>query len=509
MVKPLPFQFTPACLAGLALGWALLGRHLTGAGFPVNDFWQLFDQASTLAWQEPASWFNGFFPIGYPLLLAIGPGPLTPDTAWALHLGVVTCLVWGIASLLHALRGPWAAWLGAGLTLFSPGLITYVLTPGPDLAAAAAIAWALVAFHRAQEAPGASWAALLGGLCLAVALLLRGHLLVLALAMLLAGGLLGYLRAGGPLRWATLGVGAGVLIHGLLQTLAGHGPFETAQAFNIYRQVYPVSWWDPPRQLDVSVWSMVAEAKLRYLDATLRGVPWLFPSLLPALLMGCLAPVERGGALGRFLFLSGLPYALAVSLALSERAPIPLLPIWVVATALLVVELMAQLRAALPVPGTARWATALGVTCFAATVLLASVRQDWMALRQLRHTSDVYAQLEALARQHGVTRAEQIFSDNHEIYFLGLPGWRPSTNGTWGVLPNAVWQYERRHPRFDVQSWPRFLADCRRRDVRLLMLTPDAHSWQPYFSALLRHVSPFVEQARPIGAVGEFEVFRL
>jgi hypothetical protein len=137
------------------------------------------------------------------------------------------------------------------------------------------------------------------------------------------------------------------------------------------------------------------------------------------------------------------------------------------------------------------------------------LRDNWKQMGTFRSESLEIKTIETILKRAGAERASDVLTDHHGIYFLDLPGWLPSTNGNWAVLPYAVWNYEQRHPRFDVSGWEAFRADCQRHGVKWLVLSPDAAAWTPFFKAILADASPTHAWVEHIERVNKFEIYRL
>lgn len=494
----------PTVLALFSVALTVLGQGHTGSFFPINDFWHLLDQAEILDWRNPATWYNGFFPPGYPGLLALHPLGANPASAWQWHWLAVGLLTFSIAWMGQALGNRLGAITATLFLWLQPSAFSYLLTPGPDLWAVAFGALGLATLWAGGEKGPPTYSRLIvGGACLGAAMLIRSHMIVFAGSGLLAVLVFHPPQQRRQVAWLLPGILFAWLVQKALQWASGQPSLEAAQLFNIYRQVYPVSWWDPPRVLNLTLLQMLSQEPVRYLDAWLRGVQWYFPLLIPAL-TGCWW--GHKDRFHSFMLLLGLPYVMVVSLAISHRAALPLLPLFVVPLALLVQPSSwksTETRAA------EKWAKLMVTGVFLAGLVLNSLRTNWMEIQTMRTYSRTMGSIEEVAIQYGAVRSSDVFCDNHEIYFNRLPGWRPSTNGTWAVLPYAVWRYEQRHPRFDVSDWENFREDCRRYGVKVLVLSPDALQWRPFFRAILENASYTKAWVTHVDTINKFQIYVL
>src|SRR5439155_20711796 len=124
----------------------------------------------------------------------------------------------------------WVAILAVLGLLFSPQVLRSALSATPDFLAALAVLLACVRYASTREGRLRSVGVLLG-----LGYLMRMHVIVFLVAMTLT--LLLIDRKNVLRKFASLWLGAlpFLIVQGLVQVWSGHGFFENAQVFNIWR----------------------------------------------------------------------------------------------------------------------------------------------------------------------------------------------------------------------------------------------------------------------------------
>src|SRR5450759_331960 len=239
---------TAARIACAALPFAVviaLVGVLTDLHTPLNDFWGNYYLSQRLDPRHLDTLYDGFYPVGYTVLLRLLPRFGYPPFS---ALGINAVLTWLLAfSMLGVLRlrglGILPSLIAASLVFRFPQVFEYLYTPGADAGAMVFFTLGTYALLLALLAPTPRtwWYALSGGL-LGMAALWRYHALLAGVFLLAAAALAYRKRIAGVM----LALASYALVYGgqiTVNLLSGHSPFQTYQAFNIYQHVHPVNWY--------------------------------------------------------------------------------------------------------------------------------------------------------------------------------------------------------------------------------------------------------------------------
>ncbi len=494
-------------IALLAAGAVHLA-HLLGNGFVVthNDYWAILQLAEKLHVSDPSTWHNGFYPVGYVLLLKLlsAPGPVVLPTLASVAFGL-TALA-GLAAALRDLRPRF--WLPAlaALLLFSyPIFFNYTTQPGPDIGCAAWLAlalWRLQAAARHTDPRAAGRAALAGGLFLGLAFLWRAHVLTLA-AGLCAGFALVAAHRRPVLTRAVAGFAALFLLQAAVNLAAGRGILGLHTGFLAHQSMYGMDWprVGTPGEFAGSMLDVFRMSRAHFLSTWAAN----FYGYLPLLGM-CAAPAFLNStsphARSALAVLFGLtPYFLATSIGCSDRDLVPAAP--------LVAFCLAGLLA--PPPEAAdrtghdfvAWRAAF-TTLLVAGWCAGAWRQNLQVLQLHASTRETYAEIEqAIAPTLGSAGAEAIFSNDCQIYFLSLHPPRPLRYGGWERFGSG--SYRDPLPDLDL-DWPDYLRHLRETGVRVIVLNRRFGFESPHLEKLYREGS---DPANGIPAARDIASFRI
>ncbi|HEX5315113.1 MAG TPA: glycosyltransferase family 39 protein, partial [Candidatus Kapabacteria bacterium] len=251
-----------------------------------NDVFPLRWQAEHLSLHHPETFYDGFFPIGYPLLLRLASLTGNPVlTLMLLQIAVAVLYVLVARRVLQMVLDPEAALLALPLVLFVPQIAGNVLSVTPDFAAALC---SLAAFffiaHASRMVQNTRRYIFFAGVSMGIGYLFRTHIIVLSLSCALA---LLIFEDGRRLRaalWFCAGVTPFVFMQGLLQIWSGHGFFENAQAFNIWRTMYGMDWNNPVAIGGMTAFDVIRENPrvffAAYWGAIVQGSLYILPSLI-------------------------------------------------------------------------------------------------------------------------------------------------------------------------------------------------------------------------------------
>lgn len=438
----------------------------------LNDFWGLFYLGEHLSVADPRTLHNGFYPIGYPLLVRL---LLTPDILITTFVVSVLSGAVMLAVLYIWLRSrvasPWPPLAATLLLALHPMFFQHALTAGPDMPAmllgvsGVLLLWTALDRHRLGLA-------VLAGVLLGLSGLTRHHGFLLAAGAVLAA------MCCRPRHWrvwsaAALAVGACGLVQVAINVWAGVPPFQTAQAFNVYKMFNPVDWFHLERNYPESVVDVVRLNPTAYWAAYKAQ---LLPSLT-LLLPGAIAIAVNRGPLrmvAAYLLLTALVYLPLQATGGSPRGPLVVLPLAAAGVALI-------LHAVLSAEALA-WTRRPAIAAALTVVLVALPSLSWVPQNRAfveanRDVRGLWAEVERRLRADGVVHAAQVFTDSFDFYFVterSRRSWdyRPRNTGGWARID--MHGYDKVHPPLRTSSLDVFLADSRAHGVTHLVLTATA-----------------------------------
>ena len=398
----------------------------------INDVFLLRWQAEHLSFSAPESFYNGFFPIGYPLVLRAASLTGNPILALILlQIALTPLFVLMIyrlfVQIFPSITDDWqSAALALPLVLFAPPMIHAISSASPDFFAALAVLAGLLCIIREGR-----WNFILVGVCMGFGCLFRSHLVVLAITLSLS-----LLIFQNERRWsAFIGFSAGaipfIIAQGLIQVWSGHGFFENAQAFNIWKTMHGIDWSNPPALGHAKAFAIIMEDPALFVSSACN---WLFLySFYLVPLIGTLIL-----AVGRFR--SGMPAIprILVALALAALAYIgvaaaggsvsaftPILPI----VAACVIPLMQFAFSRRTLEFRKRTIAAIAVIAW-----IAGLAGLVGFTSHTRSRVDDYAKIEQQLGVHSRSDALGIYTDDYDFYFPGLSYQTPRHTGGWGEV---------------------------------------------------------------------------
>lgn len=446
------------------------------SGFPVslNDFWGNLFIAQHLDLQEPMSFWNGFFPVGYGVILrAFG----THATTYASLLSILCGLVMlaAIGWLSATTLGPWWSVATVAATSLQPLLFRYSSTPSSDSFCAALFTLgvvALIAYGRRRDAGGGLALLVLGAAALGAAGLLRYHGLLAGLVFLTALCLL-WLRT-----WRALALGAVVLFAAFVPQIvvslwAGHSPLGSAAAVNVLNLTEGINWYRfKASSVPGSALSVVAHNPLGFIHNYGSYALSQLPYALPAVAWALVAHGKRDAMLSRALAVASLVYVLAVSVGASERGVLLLVPLQVWCAAATAHSLMSVVSRAQPRVVRQRLLAALVLV---AVVLATWCHADVKWALQTRSRTATFAAVEQMVAGR-VTDASQVFAADSDLYLPNVPGKRPRGNGGWERYATYGSSAQ---PDLPTTSLDAFLASMRAAKIRILVCGAGAGELMP------------------------------
>ena len=495
-----------ACAAlPFAVVIALVGV-LTDFHTPLNDFWGNYDLSQRLDPRHLDTFYDGFFPVGYTVLLRLltrfGYPPLSA-------VGINAVLTWLLAfSMLGAFRlrglGILPSLIAAMLVFLFPQVFDYLYTPGADSGAMVFFTAGAYILLLALLAPTPRrwWYALAGGL-LGLAALWRCHALLAGVFLLVAAALAYRKRIAGVM----LALASCTLVYGCqiaVNVLSGHSPLQTYQAFNIYQHMHPVNWYRTAEIPSLGTpLSIILSNPSVFLSSYFASFVRIFP-ILSAPLILCFFPKDNPLRRPAALWLCFcLLYAGVMASADSGRAVLLGLPVSLSFLAVSVHALwVARWRSvATPAPWLRPAAWVL-----LALLLGACATKDIATVASWRTASENYRALEQVLSHEQITDARQVYSTDLYLYFRGIPPYRPSYSGGWLDLP--FYHAKNDAHGISLASEDAFIRDCRLRGVRVVHLTPRCKRAAPFLYRIYAS-GRAAESLRFIAQVGNSRLFRL
>lgn len=467
-----------------------LSASLAGAGWYTgffaahNDFWGAVFIAQQMNAGVRESFHNGFFPLGYPLLLKSYPDMLPLDV-WGFLTSFASAVVVLVASwfLAKRLMPRGLAWLLLPFIAFHPLCFFYFTTAGVDPGAMAfflaGMALLLHAAERAVEgtaggterAPsgrGAFKAAMAAGILIGLGGLWRYHALIAGLILVVSVAL-AYRRIAIPLV-AALFIAVAYSPQALINLSLGLSPLHTNYELAVYDLMHDVNWHALG---DIAVQPTMLQVLLSdpalFLRQYARGVASLMIYALPALVLVVMTrdPAHKRRATSLGLFLVG--YALVFGLSVGGRAPLLVLPLALISCGA-VLSAVFDLRRARAGAGTT--GVVRGVAAFLAMVFVIFVVKDARALKARVAQAATYRAVERHLIDAGVRDAREVFTTDFDLYFRTIPPYRPRYNGGWGLFGTYRWREE--FPQAPTGDLEAFIADNRAHGRRFVILSPQA-----------------------------------
>jgi hypothetical protein len=493
-----------ACAAlPFAVVIALVGI-LTDFHTPLNDFWGNYDLSQRLDPRHLETFYDGFFPVGYTVLLRLLRGFRYPPLS---ALGINVALTWLLAfSMLGVLGlrglGILPSIVAAILVFLFPQVFDYLYTPGADSGAMVLFTVGAYVLLLALLAPTPRrwWYALAGGL-LGMAALWRYHALLAGVFLMAAASVAYRKRIAGVM----LALASCALVYGCqiaVNILSGHSPFQTYQAFNIYQHMHPVNWYRTAEIPSLGTpLSIILSNPSAFMSSYFASFVRIFPALSAPLILCFLSKdnsLRRPAALWLCFCLL---YSGAMATADSGRAVLLGLPVSL--TFLVVSGHALWIERLRSVATPASWPRP--AACVLLAVLVgACATKDITTIVSWHTVSENYRAVEQLLARERITDAQQVYSTDLYLHFRGIPPFRPSYSGGWLDLPF----YHARNDAHGISlvSEKAFIQDCRLRGIRIVHLTPRCKQAAPF---LYRIYTRGAESMRFLAQVGRSRLFRL
>ena len=393
-----------------------------------NDSFPLRWQSEHLSLSQPTSFYDGFFPIAYPLLMRLAREIGSPFRVMETVQILLAALYFKKASRFASsnLDEP-SALIALPFLIFAPQLIRAELSAVPDFFAALFVLLAFVAWTSGKD--NGRWT----GLYLGIGLLFRTHVFALAIALTLALIILDRRRSLKRIMQVWIGAAPFVLLQGIIQLWSGHGFFETGQAFNLWKTMHGVDWSNPPSLFGASLLQVIfGEPQLfvqTYLVLVINQLYLLIP--LAIYLASTVLKHEPTKPLTS-LALATFFYLLMTVAGGSARALIPILPV-------VILCVIALFRWVSPSERSSQHGDRLAIVITVVLMTL-SIAALFYGATRASNRMDTYHNLRATLGLKQPDDARSVYSDDYALYFPALLETAPVRSGGWAEigLPNFL-----------------------------------------------------------------------
>ena len=431
-----------------------------------NDSFPLWWQASHLSFHDPGTFYNGFFPIGYPLLLRIAGIAHNPFVM----LEVLQILLASIYfqkswALMRTSLGPRAAFIALISVVFFPQLVRAEFSAVPDFFAAL---FALLAFDKFTD--NGRYSDRMAGVYLGLGLLVRTHILILTIAILLAVLLGDSSTRRERITYLLMGVIPFVVLQGLIQVWSGHSFFENEQAFNVWKTMHGVDWTNPPGHFSATVFQVIGAEPSLFLHTYVSLVWSELYIIIP--LAAYLIVARRGNIWQEYfivtrrndiwwehlklLSLAALFYVFFTIPGGSSRSVLLVVPI-------VIVDLFVLLRSIIPSHFLSNSRIGMVLPLLAAAVLVAGTFM-FLGARDAARRVITYNDLQQALNLTRPGEASIVYSDDFALYFPELRDAVPRRTGGWAEL--GLPRYLREYPHIPDSSAGAFYAALRQDHIQ-------------------------------------------
>lgn len=470
--------------AGLVslVGW-LTQFHALG-----NDYWNILYYGRHMTLSQPESLYNGFYPFGYPLLIGQMPFTYVLPLSYALNALLAGLLVASVSTLISYSDSIPATILAFYSALAAPFVYQNAITLSPDIGAAAFTAFAIFLLCRDWFAPVPQTSVcdsdklkfvvlpILAGISLGLSFLWRTHALVSIVAILAGYLLLNGIRPFRPLILLILSMTAVAGLQSIVNLISGHGPFETDQAFNLYKFFYGVDWTNPPGPAEIEKFSLIqfiATDPVRAWGAYQPLFFYFIQHAWAAALAFILSPKGRYSRLSLFFLIFIVLYAIPISLSDSARSPVVLMTVFLPSVALLLAVLIETMKKFLPTLRFSEWIVTaifigIGFNTFSGWALY-----DIGITRAAVAERKVLSVIEQTLISNGMISPEQVFADRYDFYTPNTMPYRARSIDKWSL--DWFWGLAEEYPLLPNDSWESFSAASREQGIRYLVLGPNSH----------------------------------
>jgi hypothetical protein len=395
-----------------------------------------------------------------------------------------------IAYLCAITVGPSWAMLCVLILSILPKFCRYITIPGPDIGMAAFLTIGGVLLVRASiikpNDDRIKRFIIMGGFFCGLSALWRYHGLVIAFGLILFTAIV----SKKVFRHLIFGFSSMIFVYSIqifFNVLSGHGPFDTASAFNAYITIHGVDWHNVSQMIDKipkSVLTVILDSPISFIQTYIHIVLryWLY--FIPALLCVFLLKKKIYVKIGMVISLTFILYVLVVSVGarLSGRVDIPLLSFTVYSIIVLLKFMKENYLVQKKEHKGAAVITLIAFFCVVIILFSSFFMTNYKEVKRRRMVNMRFRTIESILLEEGtVSHARQVFTDDFDLYFPHLRYYRPYINGGWRRYD--LYDYNKKYPDLAVDSVESFLEDCHRHNISHLVLT-----------GRVRHLSPQIHK---------------
>lgn len=444
---------------------------------PLNDFWGNVFMAQHIEFYNPASYYNGFYPIGYALLLRLF-SPFNPVIiGFGINILFGTILIAGIAFLCsHTLGKIWGI-ICMILVSFQPLVFSHILTPGADIGCTTFTTIGgvlLLTQDRVSKKISKDFVYIISGLLFGFSALIRQHGLVLAFSFLASTILINRQS----LRLSVFFFLGLITVYSpqiFVNVLSGHGPFETSQSFNVFKLIHGINWYNTSKiHIPQSIITVIANSPKGFITAYTEFMGKQLYLIIPLLICIFVLKDPLLNKLSLVLIIAFILYIPITSMGGSVRGMLPLLPFFIFSLIILTKYGLEHIREGFNKDKLMFSLTVISVIFFSCFSILLWLKNNLIDIKHRAFWGKSFKLIEeVLVKNEGVTNPKQIFTTSFDLYFLTLESHRPISNGDWERYD--LHGYNQEYPEICTDSIDIFLDDCRKHNISHLVIDKNAN----------------------------------
>lgn len=476
-----------------------------------NDYWNILYYGRHMTLTQPESLYNGFYPFGYAFLIGQMPFTYVLPLSFLLNALLTGLLVASVSTLVSHSDSIPATLIAFYSSLAAPFVYQTAITLSPDIGAAAFTAFAVFLLCRdwfnpplppsspastplpppspaAENTPDIQLSVsrpILIGVSLGLSFLWRTHAAVSILAILAGYFLLTGIRPLRPRLFLIDALAATAGLQVIVNLLSGHAPFETGQAFNLYKFFHGMDWTYPPTPAEIkdfSLFKTIADDPARAWGLYQPFLYYFLSHVWAAALAFLLSPKGRYARFSLFSFIFIVIYAIPISLSDSARSPVILMCVYLASVAVLLAVLTETAKKYIRnrAPAAAELRSKFIEWLAFAVFIAAGFRtfHNWAAYdigitRAAVAERRVLTVVEQTLLDNGMTSPAQVFADRYDFYTPNTMPYRSRQIGNWSA--GWVWGYAEEFPELPADSWESFAQACKEQGVRFLVLSQNSH----------------------------------
>jgi hypothetical protein len=457
-----------------AIGWSMQFHALS------NDYWNILYYGRHMSLSQPESLYNGFYPFGYAFLIGQMPFTYVLSLSYVLNALLTGLFIASVSTLVAYTDSIPATVVAFYCSLAAPFVFQNANTLSPDIGAAAFTAFAVFLLCHTWFGAGQNQLSdtqlILAGVSLGLSFLWRTHAIVSIVAILVGYVLLTGIRPFRP--WILLAVSlAGVVaLQVVVNLVSGHGPLETAQAFNLYKFFNSVDWTYPPSPADIegfSVFKTIATDPAGAFDLYKPFFLYFVSHVWAALLTFILSPKGRFARFSLFASIFIVLYAIPISLSDSARSPVILMSVYLASMAVLLAALIDLAKKHFASLHWLEWAVVAVFLAVGARTFYGWAVYDIGLIRASIAERKVLSVIEQTLLSNGMTSPTEVFADRYDFYTPNTMPYRSRQIGNWSA--GWVWGFAEEFPAIPNDSWESFAQASREQGIRFLVLSQNSH----------------------------------